>query len=68
MDTVFVSRVVDREFEPSLGQNKDYKFEIYCFADKHAIFMSKSWFRIKILCPSPAKCLPVDCCICELAL
>ena len=66
MVSVLASRVVDRGFEPRLGQTKDYKIGICCFSAKHAALRRKSkeqgWLGIRIMCPSGATCLPADCC------
>ena len=42
MVSVLASRVVDRGFEPRLGQTKDYKIGICCFSAKHAALRRKS--------------------------
>ena len=42
MVSVLASRVVDRGFEPRLGQTKDYKIGICCFSAKHAALRKKS--------------------------
>ena len=46
MVSVLASSVVDRGFEPWLGQTKDYKIGICCFSAKHAALRrkSKDWF------------------------
>jgi hypothetical protein len=36
MVSVLTMSVIDRGFEPSLGQIKDYKLGICCFSAKHA--------------------------------
>ena len=36
MVSLLASSVVDRGFEPSSGQTKDYKIRICCFSAKHA--------------------------------
>jgi len=41
MVIVFVLRAVDHEFEPRLGQMKDYKIDICCFSSQHATLRSK---------------------------
>jgi hypothetical protein len=69
MVSVLASSVVDRGFEPWLGQTKDYKIGFCCFSAKHAAERVKAgWLGIKIMCPSGATCLPADCCFSELAL
>ena len=35
MVSVLTSSEVDREFEPRLGQTKDYEIGICCFSTKH---------------------------------
>ena len=42
MVSVLSSSVVDRGFEPRLGQAKDCKIGICCFSAKHAALRSKS--------------------------
>jgi hypothetical protein len=42
MDSVLVSSVVDRGFEPRSGQTKDYKIGICCFSTKHVALRRKS--------------------------
>ena len=46
MVSVLALSVVDREFEPRLGQTKDYEIGICCFSAKHAALRrkSKDWF------------------------
>ena len=71
MDTVYASSVIYRGFEPLSGQTKDYKIGICCFFAKHArIIKDKEtlWYVIRIMCPSGATCLSVDCCFSELEL
>jgi hypothetical protein len=41
MVSVFASSLVDRGFEPRLGQTKDYKIGICCFFAKHAALRRK---------------------------
>jgi hypothetical protein len=43
--SVFASSVVDRGFEPRLGQIKDYEIGICCFSGKYAALRgnSKDW-------------------------
>ena len=65
------SSAVDRGFEPRSGHTKDYKIDICCFSAKHAALRRKStdWLaRFRIMCPSGATCLSVDCCFSEQAL
>ena len=59
MVSVLASSVIDRGFEPWLGQTKDYKIGICCFSAKHGII---------IMCQSGATYLSVDCCFSEIAL
>ena len=40
--SMLASSVVDRGFEPRLGQTKDYKISICCFSTKHAALRRKS--------------------------
>jgi hypothetical protein len=63
MVSVLASSVVDRGFEPRLGQTKDYKIGICCFSAKHVALRrkSKDWLRIRIMCPNGATDLPADC-------
>ena len=70
MVIVLASSVVDREFEPQLGQTKDYTIGIGCFPAKHEALRrkSKDWFGIRVMCSSGATCLSVDYCFSELAL
>ena len=42
MVSVLASSVVDRWFEPLLGQTKDYKIGICCFSAKHAALRRKN--------------------------
>ena len=42
MVSVHASSVVDRGFEPRLGQTKDYTIGICCFSGKHAALRNKS--------------------------
>ena len=42
MVSVLASSVVDRGFEPRLGQTKDYQIGICCFSAKHAALRRKS--------------------------
>ena len=42
MVSVFVSKALDRGFEPQSGQTKDYKICICCFSAKHAAVRRKS--------------------------
>ena len=42
MISVLASSVVDRGFEPRLGQTKDYTIGTCCFSSKHAALRSKS--------------------------
>ena len=59
MVSVHASSAVDRGFEPRLGQTKDYKIGICCFAVEHTALSRKSkdcWLGIRIMCPSGATC------------
>ena len=40
--SMLTSSVVDRGFEPRLGQTKDYKIGICCFSTKHTALRRKS--------------------------
>ena len=64
MISVLASSVVDRGFEPRSGQPNDYKIGICCFSAKHEALRRKGerWHGIRIMCPSGATCLSVDCC------
>ena len=42
MVNVLTSSVVDRGFEPQIGQIKDYKIVICCFSTKHAALRRKN--------------------------
>jgi len=42
MVSVLTSSAIDREFEPLLGQTKDYKIGICFFSAKHAVLRRKS--------------------------
>ena len=42
MVSVLVSSAVEREFEPRLGQTKNYKIGICCFSAKHTALRRKS--------------------------
>ena len=70
MVSVFASSAVDRGLEPRSGQTEDYKISICCFSAKHAALRKKKngWLGIRIICPSGATCLPMDCCFSELPL
>ena len=71
MVSVLASSEVDIVFEPRSGQAKDYKIGICCFSPKHAALRRNSkdwWIGSKIMCPSGATCLSMDCCFSELAL
>ena len=57
---VLASSVINRVFEPRLGQTHDYKIGILSFSAKHATLRSKTgWLEIEIMCPSGATCLSV---------
>jgi hypothetical protein len=46
------SSVVDRGFEPRLGQTKDYTIGIWWFSAKYATLGRKTdWLEISIMCP-----------------
>ena len=70
MVSVFASSAVDRGFEPRSGQTEDYKISICGFSAKHAALRKKKtgWLGIRIICPSGATCLPMDCYFSELPL
>ena len=71
MDNVFASRAVECGLEPRSSQPKDYEIGIYCFSGKHATLRRNSkigLLGIRIMCPSGATCLSVDCCFSEQAL
>jgi hypothetical protein len=71
MAGMLASRAVDLGVEPRSVQTKDYKIGICYFFAKHATLRrkSKDWLAWnRIMCPSGATCLPVDCCFGELAL
>jgi hypothetical protein len=72
MVIVFVLRAVDHEFEPRLGQMKDYKIDICCFSSQHATLRGKKnrlvGLELAYCVPSGATCLPSDCCFNKLAL
>jgi hypothetical protein len=42
MVSMVAASVVDREFEPRSGQNKEYKIGICCFSADHLALRSKS--------------------------
>ena len=42
MVSVLASSMVDRGFEPRLGQTKDFKIGLCCFSVKHAALRRKS--------------------------
>jgi hypothetical protein len=68
---VLVSSVVDRGFEPRLGQTKAYQIGIYCFSAKHAALWRKNkdlLARNQDNVSEWATCLSADCCFRELAL
>jgi hypothetical protein len=49
----------------------DYAIGICCFSTKRATWILKArtgWLRIRVMCPSGATCLHIDCCFSELAL
>jgi hypothetical protein len=71
MVRVLASSAIDRGFDPVRVKPKTKKLVIFCFSAKHAELRRRSktgWFGIRIMCPSGATCLPVDCCFSELAL
>jgi hypothetical protein len=73
MVSMLTLSVVDRGFEPQLGQTKDYEISMCYFSAKQAVLRRKSkdllhWLGIGIMCLSGATCLSVDCCFSELAL
>ena len=71
MVSVFVSSVVDCEFEPRLVKTKTIKlvFVASPLSTQHLGERTKtSWLGIRIMCPSGATCLSADCCFSELAL
>jgi hypothetical protein len=62
MVSMLASSVVDRWFEPRSGQATDYEIGICCFSAKYAGERAKTrWLGIRIMCPSWATCLSVDC-------
>ena len=63
MVSVLASSTVDRGFEPRSGHTKDYQIRMCCFSAMHA---KTGWLGIRIMCPSGATCLPVDCCFSKL--
>ena len=67
---MLTSSAVDREFEPRTRQTKDYKIGSCGFSakQKKGIRANAGWLGIRIICPSGATCLSVDCCFSELAL
>ena len=68
MVSVLPSSAVDCGFEPQSGQTKDYKIGICCFSAKHVALRRKTEtdrHEIRIICPSGATCLSVDCCFGE---
>ena len=71
MANVFASSVLDLGFERRKGNSKDYNICICFFSAKHRTLRSKNkigWLRIRIICPSGATCLPVDCSVSQLTL
>jgi hypothetical protein len=64
MISVLVLSVADRGFEPRSGQPKT--MQLVCVA---SLLRAKiGWLGIRIMCPSGATCLCMDCCFSELAL
>jgi hypothetical protein len=71
MVRVLASSAVDNDFEPQLGQTKDYKIGICCFSPKHAALRRKSkdgFARNQDNVFEWAICLSANCCFSELAL
>ena len=68
MVSVLASCAVDRGFESRPGQTKDYQIGIGYFSAKYAALRKQTetgWLVIRIMCPSVATCLSVDCCFSE---
>ena len=74
MVSKLVSCVLNREFEPRLGQANDYNIGIYYFSVKHASLRSKSqhWLSrsqdnvSEVTSVSEGSNISVDCCCSEL--
>jgi hypothetical protein len=56
--------VADHGFKIQWGQTTDYKITM----QHKGVSAKTGWLWITNMCQSGAKCLPVDCCISELAL
>ena len=71
MVRVHALSVVDRGFEPRLGQTKDYTIDIYCFSAEHTALRRKikDWFsRNQVNVSEWATYLSADFCFSDLAL
>ena len=66
---VLVSSAVNHGFEPERVKPRTNKIGICCFSVHCASLRSKTvWLGFRIMCPSEATYLPMDCCSSELAL
>ena len=71
MVSMLTSSVVDCDLEPRSGQTKDYKITISgspLSTQNQGERAKTGCFRIRIMCPSGARCLSADCCFSKLAL
>jgi hypothetical protein len=71
MVSVLASSAVDRGCEPGRVKQKTIKlvFVASPLSTQHEGERAKTdWLGVRIMCPSRATCLPVDCCFSELAL
>ena len=67
--SVFALSVINRVFEPRSGQTHDFKIGICSFFAMQQREKTKSgWIGIRIMCPSGATCLLMECCFSELTL
>jgi hypothetical protein len=70
MVTLLASNLVDRGFDPQLGQTKYYTIGICCLSAKHAALKrkSKDWLGLNQHMSEWASCLSTDCCFSELSV
>ena len=71
ISSMLASSVVDCGLEPRSGQPRDFKKMVFSASplstQLYGVRANAGWFGIRIMCPSGATCLIVDCCFSELA-
>ena len=68
---VLISNAVDHGFEPLRVKPKTMKFVFVASPLSMQLYGIKAktgWLGIRIFCQNGATCLPVDCCLSQLAL